>query len=93
MYQTKHLQAFIDKVHKEAEAAEQSVYDKHTPELIRRIQAQIRDGDTLFIANGTATFGHGMNDNFAKLVSEAGQLYTSASFSVPYKITKTTIEP
>lgn len=50
----KQLQAFIDKVTKEANEAAQSVFDKYQEELNRRIYAQLKDGDWLVVGNGTA---------------------------------------
>lgn len=56
MYNGKQIQAFIDKVNKEASEAAQKVYDKYRPELIRMIQAQLHADDCV---NGW--YGHGVN--------------------------------
>lgn len=64
MYNIKDMEIFISKVHKEADVAAQKVYDKYTPELIRRIQKQLFEKDELFIAMGTAGIKREGSDNF-----------------------------
>ena len=58
MYQAKHLEAFIDKVHKEAAVAAQAVYDKYEAELLERIKAQLHPDHIVYMAMGSASIAH-----------------------------------
>jgi hypothetical protein len=53
MYQTKHLEAFFKKVHEEASAAAQAVYDKYQEEALRRVKAQLHKDDFLWMSMGS----------------------------------------
>lgn len=54
MYNHIELESFIDKVTKEADEAAQAIFDKYTPELERRIKAQMKKGHTIVFGMGTA---------------------------------------
>lgn len=56
MYQTKHIEAFMEKVRKEAEEAAQKVFDKHQAEFDRMVLAQMKPNDYLYVAMGSAVF-------------------------------------
>lgn len=56
MYNHKLISDFIEKVNKEAEAAAQKVFDRYQPEFEKRVLSQMRNGDYLYIAMGSASF-------------------------------------
>jgi hypothetical protein len=64
MYNTKDIEKFMDKVHKEANEAAQKVYDKYTDELIRRIQNQLFHEDKLHIGMGSASISRKQSEGF-----------------------------
>jgi hypothetical protein len=58
----KSFSSFVEKVHEEASAAAQAVYDKHQAELDRRIFAQLSPGHTLYVGMGTACLAEDNNN-------------------------------
>jgi len=54
-YNSNHIQAFINKVKKEAEDSAQAIFDKNTAKLQEMVNNQILPNQKLFIGMGTAT--------------------------------------
>lgn len=97
MYNHKTVQAFIDKVNKEAEEAAQKVYDKYNPELLQRIQNQLGEDAVVWNGMGTASITNKKGDDIAEELSclmGQSQYWSenvSAGFTLPYNFTKTEI--
>jgi hypothetical protein len=95
MYNHKSVQSFIDKVNKEAEEAAQKVYDKYNPELLQRIQNQIKEGDTFWVGMGVANLenkdGNNVGEELALTVGSYWQNDLNCGFSLPSKFNKTKI--
>mgnify|MGYP001561621464 FL=1 len=93
MYNAKHLEEYIEKINKEAEAAASAVFDKHLPEFRRKVLAQMKDNDKLYLVNGSAYF-KGRGDRvgekpetdalvkFAHTIASIQYLEQRASFSM-----------
>lgn len=92
-YNYKQVQTFIDKVNAEAQAEAQKVYDKYNKELIKRIQAQLKEGDTAFAGMGTGVIYNSKDEEVGeKLGNILGALqYTpnlTIGFDLPTKFNK-----
>lgn len=96
MYNHTSLQKFIDKVNEEAEKAAQEVYDKYSAEFLRRVQAQIKDNDVVWVGMGTASIDNpvtereDIGENLCTLLGQS-QYWSdtiSAGFPLPYNFTK-----
>lgn len=74
MYQTKHLQAFIDKVHAEAEAAAQAVYDKYQNEFNERVISQLHPKDIMHCGMGVCSIERNGKDIENEFVDIMGRL-------------------
>lgn len=87
MYNSAHIEKFIEKVNAEANKAAQDVFDKHNDELIRMIKNQLRPGDTISCGMGVVSLvrkGEVVFDNkFANALSGTQYgLETDANFSL-----------
>jgi len=88
MYNSKEIEDFIEKVNEEAIAAAQAIFDKHQPELERRIKAQMNIGDKFSIGMGSADFenkkGEEVGKKLADILSSTQYEYKDrAGFSLP----------
>lgn len=54
-YRANHIEAFINKVKKEAEEAAQAVFDKHNEKLQELVNNQVLPNQKLIVAMGAAT--------------------------------------
>lgn len=73
-YSHKRIQAFIEKVDKEAAKAAQAIYDKRQSDLERLIKDQLKEGDEFLIGMGTAGVRNGKEyldkaEEFSRLLS------------------------
>jgi len=90
MYNAKQIEAFIDKVNKEATEAAQKVYDKYNAELIERIQSQIKDSDTIHIGRFGVTIitGYSISRDIECVLERVQGNSVKAAFRLPSNIKK-----
>lgn len=96
MYNYKSLEAFIEKVNKEAEIAAQKVYDSYQDEFKRRVKAQIKDNDIVCHVMGSTSIYNPVTkrDEIGEKLGDVLGLTqywrdnTSAGLSLPYKFSK-----
>ena len=97
MYNTKQIEPFIEKVHKEASKAAQKVYNKYNNELIRRVKNQMGKGHIIHSGMGSCSIDNSegihilnLNNNFGAYLADNTQYWNnvSAGFKFQSKITK-----
>lgn len=98
MANTKHLEAFIDKMIKEANEAAQKVYDSYEPELIKKIQALLHEKHVMTSGMGLTSIENIETKSYVLegLAQELNRLNYPGSLSnaapmLPFKITKHTV--
>lgn len=88
MYNHTHLEQFMEKVTAEAEQAAQEIFDRYTPELERRIKAQMKNGHTILVGMGTACIApdedlpNGYADKFLRLISATQYAVLKSNFNL-----------
>lgn len=61
-YRSNHIQAFIDKVTQEAEAAAQAIFDANNAKLQEMINNQVLPNQKLYVGMGSATIDDTQKD-------------------------------
>lgn len=88
-YNSKSIEAFITKVNEEAAQAAIKVFEKHQPELERRIKAQLLEGDELSFGMGSVSLNRdNIAENFLTVLNRLEYWKLPAGFSLPDKIKK-----
>lgn len=96
-YNYKSIEAFLEKVNKEAEEAAQRVFDKYEAEFLQRVQAQLKEGDIVYHGMGVCTIanlatGEEHGKNLSDLLGEYQyHKITNVGMNLPYKFTKTEV--
>ena len=97
MYNSKNIEPFFKKVHKEASEAAQKVYDKYNDELKQRVLNQMGKGHTIFSGMGSCSVEGTQNDDhinlfndFFPLLADNTQYHdkVEAGFDLPSHLTK-----
>jgi len=97
MYNSKEISKFIEKANIEAQEAAQKVYDRMQEELLKRIQNQLKEGDTMVFGNGTAVISrngettYNLGEKLCQELSDVQYHRVQAGFDLPYKFSKTEI--
>jgi hypothetical protein len=86
MRNSKHIEAFIERVTKEANEAAQLIFDKYQKELEEKIYNQLQSGDWLSIGNGSASIenkkGDDVGEDLADVLSRTQYPALDANFSL-----------
>lgn len=56
MYNTKKVNAFIEKINEEAEQAAQKIFDKYENDFKNLVESELKKGQSLITSMGTAYF-------------------------------------
>lgn len=84
-YVAKHLEIFIEGVHKEAEIAAQAIYDKHQAKFNELISNQVPSGHHLIIGNGTTFIRTKDNEVFINAYYKKADKFSDVLSQVQYK--------
>lgn len=96
-YNYKSIEEFLNRVDKEAAKAAQSVYDKYESEFLKRVQAQLKDGDTVYHAMGACTINNlATGTEHGRNLSDLLGLYQfhkvdNVGMTLPHKFDKTQV--